>query len=190
MHTHPHIQGLFLAVYAAPNERAPREVLADALLELGEVRGEFIALQLDGSVRARKRSAKLLNRHRAQFLGPLGAAVVPGTDVWRAGFLAAGRVRLTGTLVDEASWATVEHLELITSRWPPSELASSHLRALRRLELLPRSISPYGELGAEDWRENQRALEVVRALLIEGRRPKVLREGAEWARGWGSLREL
>ena len=47
----PTLVPLFDAVAADPDDDAPRQVLADALLERGDLRGEFIALQL---LRARK----------------------------------------------------------------------------------------------------------------------------------------
>ena len=47
----PRLVPLFDAVAADPDDDAPRQVLADALLERGDLRGEFVALQL---LRARK----------------------------------------------------------------------------------------------------------------------------------------
>ncbi len=42
----PTTRALFAEVYARPDDDAPRLVLADHLLELGDPRGEFLALQL------------------------------------------------------------------------------------------------------------------------------------------------
>ena len=40
------LESLFAAVYARPADDGARQVLADALQELGDPRGEFISLQL------------------------------------------------------------------------------------------------------------------------------------------------
>jgi uncharacterized protein (TIGR02996 family) len=175
-----HIEAMFQAVYDAPGECARREVLADALLEQGEVRGEFISLQLDGSSRSRKRAAKLLNRHRQAFLGPLADTVVPGTDEWQGGFLTGAAATLCGARVDERAWATVERLVVVLGPKPPLELASAHFRSLRQVCLTPLTRLNGHRLEPERWERQQRALEAVRLLLLEGRRPRVLVPGAEW----------
>jgi uncharacterized protein (TIGR02996 family) len=173
----PELEALFLPVYEAPGDRARREVLADALLERGEVRGEFIALQLDGSVRARKRAAKLLERHRRQFLGRLVDAVVAGTDQWRDGFLVGCHAWLDGATTDQPSWATVERLVLHVGQLAPRELASPHLKSLTRLALAF-GTTPRDQRTGPLYED---VLEVVRAQLAAANRQGVLREGAEWA---------
>ncbi len=72
------------ALFAAPQDDGPRLVLADALQELGDPRGEFISLQLNPrrSQRSERRMQKLLERHRGAFLGPLEAGHV--TELKRA----------------------------------------------------------------------------------------------------------
>jgi uncharacterized protein (TIGR02996 family) len=175
----PHLAPLFHAVFDAPGDLARREVLADALLEHGHPRGEFIALQLDDTARSRKRAMKLLERHRSQFLGPLANVVVAGSDQWLNGFLHSAHVRLTGELANEPSWATVEQLVISVRRanhWTPRELASRHLKSLRRLSLLCERY-PFDVDVPE---HNAHVLKVVREQLILGGRPGVLREGAEW----------
>jgi uncharacterized protein (TIGR02996 family) len=176
----PQTQAMFEAVYSAPLDRDRREVLADALLQEGAARGEFIALQLDGSTRARKRALKLLERHRAEWLGPLVDNVVAGTDAWQDGFLAAAHVRLWGDRVEEPSWATVERLVLHWRHSAPRELASPHLRSLVALRLAPLD---HGAIWRGDtWAEEERAKVVaqVRATLSEAHRAHVLRPGEEW----------
>ena len=184
---HPHIQALFQAVHEAPVELARREVLADALLELGDPRGEFILLQLDGSNRARKRAAKLLQRHRQAFLGSLADTIVGGTDEWRSGFLVSAAARLVGERTGDSGWATVEKLVVVLGPQPPLELASPHLRSLREVRLTPLMRNLGSPPEPETWARQQRALEAVRLLLLEGSRPKVLTAGAEWI---GDLRWL
>ncbi len=53
---------LLAAIYAAPFDDGPREVLADLLVELGDPRGEFIALQLRHA--RGERTTKTLARER------------------------------------------------------------------------------------------------------------------------------
>lgn len=176
----PLIKAMFEAVYSAPRDRHRREVLADALLQEGLPRGEFIALQLDGSSRARKRALKLLERHRAEWLGALIDNVVSGTDSWRDGFLSAAHVRLWGDRVDEPSWATVERLVLHWRRSSPRELASPHLRSLVALRLAP--LDHGATWRGDAWAEQEREKVVleVRSILSEAHRGHVLRPGEEW----------
>lgn len=63
----------FRAVYERPDDDGARQVLADVLIEAGDPRGEFIALQMQPLKRSRKAELKLerlLERHRRDFLGP------------------------------------------------------------------------------------------------------------------------
>ena len=64
------------AVFAAPDQDAPRLVFADALLERGDPRGEFIGLQFTRTKRRltgleRQREFELLEEHGTAWLGPL-----------------------------------------------------------------------------------------------------------------------
>lgn len=119
----------FAAVYAAPADDAPRHVLADALLEAGDPRGELLALQLMASPTAadRKREKALLAAHAKAWLAPFGRTL--GADVvFRRGFPAEGLVKLRdqgdadryGALPE---WATFERLS-----WSPPK-TGQHLRA-------------------------------------------------------------
>ncbi|MFT3712437.1 MAG: hypothetical protein QM817_32730 [Archangium sp.] len=67
------VSSLEAAVYAASDDLAPRSVLADALLEQNDPRGEFITLQLKGRLTGadRWREFDLLEEHRDAWLGPL-----------------------------------------------------------------------------------------------------------------------
>src|SRR5262249_3119312 len=71
------IESLYAEVYANPNDDAPRVVLADALLERNDPRGEFITLQLargrEGEPSARE--LELLKKYRKQWLGPLATVL-------------------------------------------------------------------------------------------------------------------
>jgi uncharacterized protein (TIGR02996 family) len=105
---------LFDAVWAAPDDDAPRFVLADFLNEHAEPRGEFIALQLArGKVAAaaRKREKKLLARNKREWIG----AIAPLVDVLGArferGFIVGCRlkphVELEMKLGDHPAWSTI-----------------------------------------------------------------------------------
>ncbi len=102
---------LFAAVYADPDDDGVRQVLADALQEKGDPRGEFIALQMAGDARAKR----LLKANQQAWLGPL-APVLSAQVEFRRGFPAVGRTKFRhqadaekcGALVE---WATFEALE-------------------------------------------------------------------------------
>lgn len=74
------VSSLEAAVYASPDDDAPRLVLADALLEKDDPRGEFLTLQLKaarGRLNATERWKEhdLLVEHRDAWLGPLTLAL-------------------------------------------------------------------------------------------------------------------
>lgn len=139
------IEELYRAVFAAPEDDGPRLVLADALQERGDPRGEFISLQLQTprAQRSERRMQKLLERHRSEFLRGLAPAVMPeATQRWERGFLSEASVVLHGELVEAPDWATVKKLEVLFSGTPPLELASEHMRSLREITLAPLEAVP------------------------------------------------
>lgn len=135
---------LYQSVYEAPGDDARKLVLADALQTVGDPRGDFIALQLRGSVITRRRSDKLLVRHRLAFLGPLTAAVLNPApsrrrerfdEKWEKGFLTEATVRFVGTTVDRWEWAMVHTLHVVEGDAAPLELASPRFTCLRTVLL-------------------------------------------------------
>lgn len=139
------LEALYDAVFAAPEDDAPRLVLADALQEQGDPRGEFIALQLQQprAQRSERRMAKLLERHRDAFLRRLHSVVMPdAAQRWERGFLTEASVVLRGDQVDTPDWATVRKLEVLFGGTPPLELASPHLRSLEEISLAPLEAVP------------------------------------------------
>lgn len=79
------LDALFAAVYASPDDDVARAVLADALSDAGDLRGELIALQLrehagDDTPLMRERTRTLVQEHGALWLGELRPVV------WRAAF--------------------------------------------------------------------------------------------------------
>jgi len=103
---------LLAAIYAAPFDDGPRRAYADALLEKGDERGEFIALQLEG--RDPKRQAALLKKHGKKWLGAIGP-VLGKSYGFRRGFLAVATVKFRHQADAEKygslpEWGTVEEL--------------------------------------------------------------------------------
>jgi uncharacterized protein (TIGR02996 family) len=129
-------EALFAAVYAAPDSDGPRAVLADYLLEQGDPRGEFIALQLakQKSHAGERREKQLLELYELPWLGPLGAVVMPSTTVWERGFLCSAQARLHGETVGDPRWATVQKLQLLAPEHArPLELTGGTMRSLLEL---------------------------------------------------------
>lgn len=157
------VEALYAAVFAAPVDDAPRLVLADALQEQGDPRGEFISLQLQQprAQRSERRMQKLLERHRGEFLRRLQPVVMPdAAQRWDRGFLSEASVVLHGEQVDVPDWATVRKLDVLFSGSPPLELASPHLRSLQEITNAPLEVVPV--LFAAD-----RAL-TVEAVTLQG----------------------
>lgn len=113
-------------VVRSPADDGPRAVYADSLTERGDLRGEFIALQLKharslGTAAEREREAALLAANGPRWLGPLTSWFVPGSVVYERGFLDACRVEVPTTgveasLFEHPLWATVRTVECSDSR--------------------------------------------------------------------------
>jgi predicted Zn finger-like uncharacterized protein/uncharacterized protein (TIGR02996 family) len=106
----PLLEALYEQVWAAPDDDAPRSVLADHLTERGDPRGELLAIQLaepDGPTGLAKGRAKQLKRHYVDWL-PKG--VEPHTAVFHRGFLRACRW-VAPTDPSHREWKTVERLD-------------------------------------------------------------------------------
>jgi uncharacterized protein (TIGR02996 family) len=119
---------LLRAVYDAPEDDAPRAVLADYLIERGDPRGELIALQLgERSAAGEKRALTLIRKYQKAWLGPLAPYVHsianisvdaedPGWNTiwWNRGFPAGGYLSITKPklieLADSNLWSTFERL--------------------------------------------------------------------------------
>jgi uncharacterized protein (TIGR02996 family) len=136
------LDALWAAVWERPADDGPRAVLADALNEVADVRGEFIALQLlpRPTAKQKQREAALLRAHGLEWLGPLRPFVArgpPPPGLFQRGFPT--QVRLaeapTAGSFEHPAWATVEELSLphdASFEWRPT------LRALKGVHrLLP-----------------------------------------------------
>jgi uncharacterized protein (TIGR02996 family) len=127
------------AVSRAPDDDAPREVLADALLEAGDPQGELIHLQLRTALAPHDRDLGMRERELVSSVGP---AIVRGLP--RGGYLlrrgSPERARL------QASLFTADAAEILRRRGPVLELdlhepglaafcASAPLDGLRAIRL-------------------------------------------------------
>ena len=161
---------LFRAVYEQPDDDGARAVLADELVEKGDPRGTFIALQLARKGRApteaeRKQEMALLVKHQAAWLGAIAPAIPlkmahfitvgPETDRWDSrarsrwerGFLTACSMRAkTPTLKKIASsplWSPLERVDGIPG--PDEDQQAAVTELLGRLRAL-RSLDASREL--------------------------------------------
>ncbi|MEO8703940.1 MAG: TIGR02996 domain-containing protein [Kofleriaceae bacterium] len=137
-------ESLLAEIYANPEDDAPRIVYADALAEQGDVRGEFITLQLErartGAPEPSEREQELLKKHGKAWLGRLAPVISWGKGYarssFRRGFLAVADIILSvnkklGPLLDDPAWSTVEKIDgysdhILVERAP--------LRALQELD--------------------------------------------------------
>jgi len=141
-------------VYGDTTSDTHRMVLADRLLELGDPRGELIALQLarakSGS-EVTQRERELLARYGTIWTQPLGTYLK--RYEFRRGFLASAvldhRTDFPAELERQSMWTTVEDLETINA----SLIRSSALASLRRLattcDVLARVAREQRPLGVE-----------------------------------------
>lgn len=134
---------LFAAVYAAPHDDGPRAVLADALLEQGEPRGEFIALQLarGRAGRPSSRETAMLKQWAERWLEPITDGVVKGTTFER-GFPASCQLRNETPSHEAREWATIERIDTegLGARLPGSFFAATRFPVLRELGPVDGSI--------------------------------------------------
>jgi uncharacterized protein (TIGR02996 family) len=130
---------LFASVYADPDDDGPRHVLADALSDRGDPRGEFIALQLD---RGRKRiglarELELQQAHASEWLGALAIVVDVRRSHFERGFLSHAALvpntkKQLRQLATEPGWATVERF---VDGVPPQLLDRASFVALRAISV-------------------------------------------------------
>ncbi len=104
------LEALLEAIYAAPDDDAPRLVYADALSELGDPRGEFIVRQCRGDTAAEL----VLLAHGDAWLGELEPVI--GEYTFERGFLATAKIvhprddAAIARLVGHPAWSTVRAL--------------------------------------------------------------------------------
>lgn len=156
------------AVYAAPNDDAPREVLADLLLEQGDPRGEFISIQLreargQATPAEVERARALVKQHGKQWLGSLRPAVSKAE--FRRGFL--WSIELAG------SWAT--------SSWDAhtKDPQLGTVEVLRSGKAISRGVAPFLVAGTMKHLKVAPAFDEVLIETLRAHAPKTL-ETIEW----------
>jgi uncharacterized protein (TIGR02996 family) len=137
---------LLAAIYANPDDDQSRLVYADWLLERGDPRGEFIALQVRRhrgeavSEEDEKREAQLVKKHMKDWLGPIYGVTRKDNNVFARGFLEEcvfqPRNPASALAADQPGWATVRDLEVSnggTNDSGESVLARPAMRHMRIL---------------------------------------------------------
>ncbi len=118
------LEDLLAAVYENPDDDGVREVYADALLELGDSRGEFIVLQFRRhrgetlTPAELKQEAALQKKHVKEWLGPLYDVLYTTHLEFRRGFLHAAQIRPVAKALPAArnhpAWSTLRELNMST----------------------------------------------------------------------------
>lgn len=176
------IDALVEAVRAAPRDDGPRVVLADALSERNDPRGEFIALQLEHehgrlSLAQRERMQRLLVAAGSRWFDGLEGQVA-ATSVFSRGFLREVQLETRAPDVSRAAWRTVEEIEtagLALSLAPALAAPTwSQVRSLRGL-----SAASFESLVRSD---ESRAFELLEVERLPSRLDVVPRWSAQWLR--------
>lgn len=137
-------EALLHEVYAAPGDDDLRLVLADALTEIGDDRGEFIVIQMREahgdklSREMRRRQRELLTMYGRTWLGPIEPALQKSDLAYRRGFPAKGRVQEYQVSNLEAvlarpEWTTFEELDVSRLHRPGSLVLRRDMTQLRRV---------------------------------------------------------
>jgi len=199
---------LWAAVYANPTEHAPRQVLADFLLEREDPRGELIALQLaaEKTPAAIKREQALLKAHVTEWLGPIAPVVTKSSVVFSRGFLSEALARFKNEhdvkrygAYDE--WSTIEVLRhapvmsLSQLRW--ATFVPPQMTGLREFELLAGASLPFLLEVDRPWRalerggfwridetEFQRLVSEGPAMMPALHTLRFLRLEPDWLKSW------
>jgi uncharacterized protein (TIGR02996 family) len=164
---------LLARVLETPSDDSLRGVLADALVEAGDPRGELIALQLAPPTPERKRRAKqIIDESRKQLLGALAPVLTDAT--FEKGFVARAKLKAPTTpaiknaiaaCVGDPLWATVEQLE-----GPGDHEVTLH-PVMRSLRSLADSGVPIAQLAKMSRLESLACLGVTKAdvgVIVRG----------------------
>lgn len=130
------------ALSLSPQSDERRAALATLLEEQGDVRGEFIRLQLQKKLTKseRARLKELRTAFAKEWLGPLQTCVL-GAPVYKRGFLTKLKVNISSAsaakeIRDSFLWSTVEEIEFSTSqkaKWQPITEMFRSVRVLKQL---------------------------------------------------------
>jgi uncharacterized protein (TIGR02996 family) len=136
------MQALLDEIYAAPDEDGPRLVYADWLLERGDPRGTFIALQLERDAKHDPVSTDeqfLLDTHWTTWIGAPSDVLEPRHVAFERGLWSAcwldGVIELDTLDASAPTWGTVRQLSVdaTSARRLPALLAGPLQRSLRTL---------------------------------------------------------
>jgi uncharacterized protein (TIGR02996 family) len=188
------IEDLLAQVGARADDDETRLVLADALMEKGDPRGDFIALQMRahrGESLAKAevtRERKLLKTHEKEWLGPVADLTNKPSRVWRRGFLEEcsflPRGKFLTRAVGHPAWATVRVLRMQSYDGAKGLDVILHpvLRGVRVLDGPPHPVLKAIATSEQPW-----AIEQLSGSLVDrnGLVPELLE-----ARGLPSLREV
>lgn len=180
---------LFQKVYATPDDDALRALLADALVSQGDVRGEFISMQLlRGDAPPTAAEKKLVAQWGEAWLGRLAPCFRKQGVVFRRGFPAHGRYEKGGDPT-WPEWSTFESLDCTPASGfvggGMSVLQSEHLRSLKSVVGLGAAILETRDRMLDFWSirstpwhtvgflTDERLVRVIRELLTVERFPHV-----------------
>lgn len=165
-HTAETVEGLYAKICEHPDDDGLRAVFADLLTERGDVRGEFVTLQLQPQ-RDLSKEDRLIKKHATAFAGPLDGRFHREQRVFERGFLAGGELagfehaNLTPADLEEPSWRLITTLDL-PLRFDPKSLTHPNLAFVRKLELTEASLPsmlkrewPLTELIIGHWNDDR-----------------------------------
>ena len=145
---------LLAAVYAAPDDDGPRLVYADWLLERGDPRGEFIALQFAPSHERntpamRTRESELRARHGVAWAGALAKATpLEALMHFQRGFVETMLIGFdapahVAAVTNAPEWRTVRYVQVDEHRHeaPLDFYLADALRGLRRVDQCPARVA-------------------------------------------------
>lgn len=168
-HTAETVEGLYAKICERPDDDGLRAVFADLLTERGDVRGEFVTLQLQAH-RDLAKEDRLIKKHAMAFAGPLDGHFHREHRVFERGFLAGGALagfqveHLEPSVLDEPSWRLITTLKL-PLRFDTTSLSHPNLAFVRKLEVtesnLPAMLKrdwPLTELIIGHWNDERLAL--------------------------------
>ncbi len=199
-----HLDELYRAVWDNPDDDATKLVLADALLAIGDPRGELIQLQFSDR-HDESGAMRLLQRHGLTWLGALRGKVIP--LAYEKGFLAACQIVSADGAGGHPEWSTVHTVEIFEDELPllddPALRSLKHVigveaDAVRRL-LVMRVASRLVSIAATDERvvvEHHTAFEALPRLasvgtphlrIARGPDGKLSALSARWTRELGQL---
>jgi uncharacterized protein (TIGR02996 family) len=106
----PTVEALLAAVYEAPWDDTPRQILGDLLQQRGDPRGEFIALDLLPSPTAeqRRRRNELLRKHGKDWFPASLHRIVRRSAGYERGFLARGELAAARTAIELSTFRELE----------------------------------------------------------------------------------